>query len=601
MAAALVAGLVGPATAFATINSVAVSGTTVTISGASFGIARVPVVTLGGTPVTVAAGAYSTTKITGTVATAPVPGAYRLTVQTWTSTRASTTEPAYEVTVGTIGPTGPQGPAGPQGLQGPPGMDGRDGAEGLPGPAGPQGPQGLQGAPGIQGQAGPVGPKGDTGATGAQGVKGDTGATGAQGPAGPQGAKGDTGAKGMTWVGEWSASGDYVADDAVSYLGSAYVATSPVLGVAPTAGGWSLLASRGETGPQGLQGPAGPRGDTGPMGPMGLEGPKGADGLTGLPGEQGPLGPMGPQGPKGDTGAPGATGEQGPQGPAGPQGATGTCSMPSCAEGQSVVVSGGNWACRDLCGGAFVDTQTDVKNCGACGASCAGTCALGVCNVPPPPPCTWTQVSSFDLATAPPGSTWTNGANGSQGVAPFHGRTAWVQLADWNRLHVPTGFTDSDDVFAVEAEYFAEDLGPGRALVNALLGVFTTPQEYLCPEGLGQGLHGLTVGPGYRSLPDVSNLLVFANGCASAGGGLGASTPIQTVVGTWQRLRVEGARSSCRVRALVNGQVVGTYNGQCNLFQGGYFALHGQAAPWTVANVAWSNLSISKGTAACAP
>lgn len=221
---------------------------------------------------------------------------------------------------GPAGLTGPQGPAGPIGSQGPAGPTG---------PMGPQGERGADGAPGPQGIAGPQG------APGPQGLAGPAGPQGVQGAVGPQGATGPRGARGMTWIGAWNANANYLADDAVEYLGSSYVALQPTSSVAPGMDSgtfWLLIAAAGAAGPQGEvgamgpAGPAGPKGDVGAMGPMGPAGPKGD---VGAMGPVGATGPIGPAGPKGDVGATGPAGPAGPQGdvgatgPVGPQGPSG--------------------------------------------------------------------------------------------------------------------------------------------------------------------------------------------------------------------------------------------------------------------------------------
>jgi hypothetical protein len=189
---------------------------------------------------------------------------------------------------------------------------------------------------------------------GAEGPAGIAGPQGPQGIAGPQGATGPQGPRGISWTGSWNADASYLADDAVEYLGSSYVALQPTSSVAPGSDNgtfWALVAAAGVAGPQGemgpmglvgpkgdvgatgSMGPQGPNGDVGPMGPMGPVGATGQKGDAGPLGPQGPkgdLGPLGPQGPKGDVGTLGPQGPKGdvgplgPQGPAGPQGPPGT-------------------------------------------------------------------------------------------------------------------------------------------------------------------------------------------------------------------------------------------------------------------------------------
>ncbi len=78
----------------------------------------------------------------------------------------------------------------------------------------------------------------------------------------PQGATGPTGATGLTWRGPWSTTTSYAANDAVSYGGSAYIATANSQGTAPvgssySGAAWALLAAQGAAGPAGTTGPTG--------------------------------------------------------------------------------------------------------------------------------------------------------------------------------------------------------------------------------------------------------------------------------------------------------------------------------------------------------
>ena len=135
---------------------------------------------------------------------------------------------------------------------------------------GPQGIQGEQGPQGVQGETGPQGPQG------IQGPKGDKGDKGAQGPIGPAG---------LEWRGPWSASTDYVNDDAVYHNGSSWFASGdPTVGEEPTLSAvhWMPLALEGAQGPQGVQGPQGPQGPQGIQGPQGPAGPAGTTSWNGL-------------------------------------------------------------------------------------------------------------------------------------------------------------------------------------------------------------------------------------------------------------------------------------------------------------------------------
>jgi hypothetical protein len=127
----------------------------------------------------------------------------------------------------------------------------------------------------------------------------------------------------VSWTGAWNPSASYLADDAVDYFGSSYVALRPTSSVAPGNDNgtfWTLLAAVGATGPKGDAGAMGAMGPTGPKGDAGAAGAMGPVGPTGPKGDAGAMGAMGPTGPKGDVGATGATGLVGPTGPQGPAG-----------------------------------------------------------------------------------------------------------------------------------------------------------------------------------------------------------------------------------------------------------------------------------------
>jgi TGF-beta propeptide/Collagen triple helix repeat (20 copies) len=214
---------------------------------------------------------------------------------------------------GPIGPTGPAGAKGATGSTGPSGSTGATGPPGPLGPAGPAGPTGSQGpqgpgvgftflgafspsatyaindavtylgstyvstaasqgpsnptpnnnsaawsliaAAGSAGSAGSAGPAGTTGSTGPSGPAGPAGApgpVGSPGPLGPQGPQGTQGPQGvgLTYLGTFDSTKAYVVNNAVTYLGSTYVATQASQGPSnptpdknPTV--WSLMAAAG--------------------------------------------------------------------------------------------------------------------------------------------------------------------------------------------------------------------------------------------------------------------------------------------------------------------------------------------------------------------
>lgn len=180
---------------------------------------------------------------------------------------------------------------------------------------------------------GAVGPQGPQGIQGLKGDKGDIG------PVGPQGIHGEVGSIGPT---------------------GATGAQGPI----------------GLTGAIGAVGPQGPKGDTGPAGPQGLQGSKGDTG------PQGPIGPVGPVGLTGPAGPQGPQGSIGLTGPVGPQGTPGAATLPNCSVGQVLVsVGSSQWSCQPPCSGVFIDLQSNIANCGACGHACSSgmLCSSGLC------------------------------------------------------------------------------------------------------------------------------------------------------------------------------------------------------------------------------
>jgi hypothetical protein len=73
-----------------------------------------------------------------------------------------------------------------------------------------------------------------------QGATGATGATGA--------ASTVPGPAGLNWRGPWSSSASYAANDAVSYIGSAWICVTANTNSAPPSSAWNVLASGGTSG-----------------------------------------------------------------------------------------------------------------------------------------------------------------------------------------------------------------------------------------------------------------------------------------------------------------------------------------------------------------
>ena len=81
------------------------------------------------------------------------------------------------------------------------------------------------------------------------------------------------------WKGQWNSTTSYIVGDAVSYLGSSWLALQESTNLEPREGTvWVTIAQKGDMGAQGPQGPQGPQGMQGPVGPAGPQGPEGPPG-----------------------------------------------------------------------------------------------------------------------------------------------------------------------------------------------------------------------------------------------------------------------------------------------------------------------------------
>lgn len=145
------------------------------------------------------------------------------------------------------------------------------------GARGPEGPQGVRGIQGEDGENGKDGLAGDS-AYQTWLSLGNTGTTtdfinSLRGPQG-QSIKGDTGAVGLVWRSAYVGTASYVPNDAVSYMGSAWIAVKNVTGSAPldTSTSWNLLAKKGDTGAPGKDGTNGVDGKNGSDGKNGADG-----------------------------------------------------------------------------------------------------------------------------------------------------------------------------------------------------------------------------------------------------------------------------------------------------------------------------------------
>jgi hypothetical protein len=207
--------------------------------------------------------------------------------------------------------------------------------------------------------------------------------------------------------------------------------------------------------------------------------------------------------------------------------------------------------------------------------------------------CSWQQTAAYPLSSTPAGAVIRNGALGTQGPSTVYGRTAWYQTSDWNLLFVPTGLTASDDVFAVEADlYLPSPSGLDR---TANIEVFTTTATLPGPNGTCQASGGVAALLG-GDVPQFS-----WNSTATCAWTQLDSVSFSPPTNQWQRLRIEGVRSSCALRALLDGALIRTWDGSCTL-DGTYFVLSSNSASGGSSLAAWSNLTVLKGNSpTCVP
>ena len=168
-----------------------------------------------------------------------------------------------------------QGPAGPAGATGAQGAQGPQGATGATGATGPQGPPTSFTGAWLAGRSYSIGDAVSYGGgsyialsanAGRQpdispaywGLLAQAGTAGASGATGAQGPQGAQGPAGISYKGVWSASIGYLANDAVFYAGSTYLALATSMGVQPdlTPSAWALLAQAGNNGATGPAGTA---------------------------------------------------------------------------------------------------------------------------------------------------------------------------------------------------------------------------------------------------------------------------------------------------------------------------------------------------------
>ena len=203
--------------------------------------------------------------------------------------------------------------------------------------------------------------------------------------------------------------------------------------------------------------------------------------------------------------------------------------------------------------------------------------------------CQWMVVSYDDLESAPAGSIQRNGKVNGQEPARRDGRLVWLQRSDWNILAVP--LKERPDVFAVDATVFLP--APKDGIRSAAL---TVPSD---PEGPDPGnlAHGRSLGVSQEPTGGPRFRWGFTGGPGRTVSLFAGPLP-HPITDGWHKLRIEGSRRDCWVRALIDGQPIAIETGVCDL-DGGHVVLQGTTGYWDAADVAWKDLHLFRGEAGC--
>jgi len=209
-------------------------------------------------------------------------------------------------------------------------------------------------------------------------------------------------------------------------------------------------------------------------------------------------------------------------------------------------------------------------------------------------PCTWKVVARIDFDVPVPGLRWRNGDFNRQEMVTRENRGAWLQSSDWNQLFLPAG-ERRPDVFAVMASFFA-------------------PTEQGQGAGVGLHVYGDPGGTMDHRSSDLQHgrgiaLIAEANGAVRYEWGIvGGRNTTQVVAkgtlpgaitGKWHTLRIEGSRSLCWTRALLDGAPVVLEVGACDLAGGEIILTGAWRDAYVPANVLWREVQILEGEPSC--
>jgi hypothetical protein len=209
-------------------------------------------------------------------------------------------------------------------------------------------------------------------------------------------------------------------------------------------------------------------------------------------------------------------------------------------------------------------------------------------------PCTWKTVTRNDFDAPVPGLRWRNGDFGMQEMVTYEERGAWFQGSDWNQLFIPAG-KSRPDVFAVTASFFAPR-SPGQG-VGVALHVYGDPGG-----SMDHRSSDLIHGRGIGLIEEASGAVRYEWGIV---GGRNTTqvtakgTLPGTISGTWHTLRIEGSRSRCWTRVLLDGAPVAFEVGACDLAGEDIVLTAAWGKSYVPANVRWRDFAVFEGEASC--
>ncbi len=211
--------------------------------------------------------------------------------------------------------------------------------------------------------------------------------------------------------------------------------------------------------------------------------------------------------------------------------------------------------------------------------------------------CSWRRlVTQTDFDRPIPNLRWRNGDYIKQEAVTHEGRGAWRQGSDWNQVFLPAqrpGPPDRPDVFAIEANFFAPPSAEYQ--VSASLHAYGDPggpMDYTASDIH----HGRAI-----------SLVETPQGAVTFEWGVsGLNTHRMVTQGTlptrftgrWHKLRIEGSRSRCWARALLDGAPLVVEVGHCD-FEGADTILGSGGESYRSANVLWREYRVWEGEAGC--